>query len=205
VPLALPLRVRIAWPIIPPVALRRSGIGRRAISCAWHYSMPPVRAGKYRRARFGVARPFLQQLARPVEEGAAGRRGIREEDADLAVLAPPGGAAVPARHPHRPVAPLGYAGLVDDAPPARVARPRNDEGASRRAPRRPPAVPPRAGAAGRSCAPPCSPARAGTASPGVAVRRDGGVGTGTSPPPPPPPTPPPARHRRSRANASNSG
>ena len=63
---------------------------------------------------FGIVRPFLWQIKRPVNEGMAVTRHIGGEHADLAIRDLARGTRVLARNPARRLALLQEAGLVDD-------------------------------------------------------------------------------------------
>ena len=63
---------------------------------------------------FGIVRPFLRQIKRPVDEGMAVARHIGGEHADLAIGDLARRARVLARNPARRLALLQKAGLVDD-------------------------------------------------------------------------------------------
>ena len=64
-------------------------------------------------AAVSILGPRLGQVQGAVDQRVSTRRRVGQIDRDLGVLDPPGGAAVPALHPHRRGALLDVAGLVD--------------------------------------------------------------------------------------------
>src|SRR5205823_303804 len=67
-------------------------------------------------------RSMTWQIDSPVDQRPSRRRGVAEEDADLGILDPPGGAAVLALHAHRADALLQEPRFIGDQHPARITQ-----------------------------------------------------------------------------------
>ena len=74
----------------------------------------------------GVGGPLLGQVQLPIHQRPPLPAGIGQEDPDLAVLDPPGGAGILALHPGRLVALLEEPGLVHHQHPTRIAEALHD-------------------------------------------------------------------------------